>query len=114
MQSCLCVMIDQKIDKNYQTVYREKLGKTIQSLISTDEIITMFKYTEHVVKVQEKISILEDDALTKAVQLLKSLFQTMKLFYCNKLRRKTPEHTPTFACCLQKKFNPLSMTCGTS
>ena len=38
-------------------------------------------------KFRQKISILEDDALTKAVQLPKSLSQTMKFFYCNKPKK---------------------------
>ena len=51
-------MIEQQRDKNYKTVYKKKLGRIIQSLMSADETATIVKHTEHTVKVQEFLSVL--------------------------------------------------------
>ena len=86
MQSCLCLMTCQQRDANYQTVQKQKLGKIIQSLISTDETASIVKDTEHIVKVQDFFSVLERYAITKSVHLLKSLSQTMIFFTESNLR----------------------------
>ena len=81
MQQCVCLSIKQKKDKNYQSVYKEKLVKIIQSLMPRDENITIVKNSEHMIKVQDKFIFLEDDALTKDTQLPKSLLKNMHFFH---------------------------------
>ena len=66
MQSCLCLSIEQKKDKLYQTVHKEKTRKNILSLISTDGNAAIIKCSECIVKVKENFTDLEDEALTKA------------------------------------------------
>ena len=50
----------------------------------TNAIVKHKEYKEHRVKVQEFFSFLQDDTLTKAVQLQKSLCHTMKFFHRSK------------------------------
>ena len=73
-------MIEQKRDRNNQIIYKEKLGKIIQYSMSTDKTAVTFKCRENTVKVQEILSVLEDNILTKAAHLLKSLSKSMHLF----------------------------------
>ena len=49
------------------------MGKIIQSLMSTDETTTINKQSENMFKVQENFTVLEDNDVTKAVQIPKSL-----------------------------------------
>ena len=84
-QSYLYIAIDQeKGDKNYQSAYKDKLGKIIQSLLSTDETAAIVKYSEHVVKIQENFVVLEEDSLTNATQLPHSLTKTQQYFHRGK------------------------------
>ena len=84
-QSYLHIAIDQeKGDKNYQHAYKDKLGKIIQSLLSTDETVAIVKYSEHVVKIQIFFVVLEEDSLTNATQLPHSLTKTQQCFYRGK------------------------------
>ena len=77
MQSYLHISIDQtKGDKNYQSVYKEKLGTFIHSLLSMDETEAIVKCSEHVIKVQDNFVVLEDEALTNAPQLPQYLMKT--------------------------------------
>ena len=84
-QYYLCIAIDQeKGDKNYQSTYKDKLGKIIQSLLSTDDTAVIVKYAEYVVKIQENFVVLEEDSLTNATQLPHSLTKTQQYFYKGK------------------------------
>ena len=62
--------------ENYQSVYKEKLCNIIQSLSSTDETTAIVKHLEHVIKVKDNFVVLEDEILTKSVQLPQSLMET--------------------------------------
>ena len=69
-QSYLCVSIDQnKVDSNYQSTQKDKLGNFIQSLLSAGETVAIVKYSEHAIKVQDNFVVLEDESLTNATQL---------------------------------------------
>ena len=54
--------------------------------MSTDKTAAIAKHSEHVVKVQKIFTNLEDDALTKELQLPKSLSKTMYFFH--RVKRK--------------------------
>ena len=49
--------------------------------MSKDETTVIVKHSEHIVKVQENFTVLEDDAVAKAVPLPKSLSKTMNFFH---------------------------------
>ena len=49
--------------------------------MQADETETIVKHIEHMVKIKEIFSDLEDDALTKSVPLPKSLWKTIHFFY---------------------------------
>ena len=60
------------------------MGKIIQSFLSTDETAAIVKYSEYVIKVKDKIVVLEEEALTKVVQLPPSLTKTQQFFHRGK------------------------------
>ena len=78
----MCLSIEQKKgDKTYQSAYREKLSKIIQSL---DETAAIVKCSEYAIKVKDNFVLLEDEALTKSVQLPQSLTKTQQFFHRSK------------------------------
>ena len=84
-QSYLCLSIEQKKgNKNYQAAYKEKLVKIIRYFLSTDETAAIVKYSDHVIKVKDNFVFLEDEALTKAIQLPQSLMKTQQFFHRGK------------------------------
>ena len=52
--------------------------------MSIDETAVIVKQSEHIVKVQYNFTVLEDDTLTKAALLLKSLSKTICFFHRGK------------------------------
>ena len=71
----MSLLIKRKVT-NYQSIYKEILGKIIQSLLSTDETEAIVKHSEHVIQFQDNFVVLEDEALTNATQLPQSLTKT--------------------------------------
>ena len=60
---------------------KEKMGKIVQSLLSTDETVAIVEYSERVVKVKINFVVLEDEALTNATQLTQALAKTQQFFH---------------------------------
>ena len=81
----MCISIYQtKGDKHYQSVFKEKLGKIVQSLLSTNETAAIAKHSEQTMKVKDDFVVLEDEALTNATQLPHSLTKTQQFFHIGK------------------------------
>ena len=77
MQSYLYVVIEQeKNDRHYQSKYKLKLGKIIQSLRDADDKVAIVKYAEHIVKNKEDFVSLPEDSLTHITQLPTALTKT--------------------------------------
>ena len=53
--------------------------------MSTDETASILKHGEHLLKVQELFSVLENDALTKDAKFPQSLSKNMQFFHWGKL-----------------------------
>ena len=73
--------------------------------MSTDETAAIIKCTEHIVKVQENLSLLEDDTLVKPVQLLNYLRKLYNYFTEANLITISAEYAPTFVCYTQQTDN---------
>ena len=49
----------------------------MQSLITTDETAAIVKYSEYVVKVKDRFTVLEEESLIKAEKIPKSFLKTL-------------------------------------
>ena len=94
LQSYLHLTIDQQNGKNYQSIYKEKVGKIIQSLMYADETAAIVKCSECVVKVNDIFAVLEDDFRTKSSQLPKHLSKNMRFSTDANLRVMLAEFVP--------------------
>ena len=82
MQSYLYAVIKQeKNDWCYQSRYKLKLGKIIQSLRAADNKASIVKYAERIVKNKEDFVSLPEDSLINITQLPTTLTKTHKIIH---------------------------------
>ena len=111
MQSYLYVVIEQeKNDWCYQSKYKLKLGKIIQSLHAADDKAAIVKYAEYAVKNKEDFASLLEDSLTHITQLPTSLTKTQIFFIATGLNPLENQFILIFACCAPQIFRTSLVT----
>ena len=73
--------------------------------MSTDETTAIVKHLDHIVKIKDSFSVLEEDFLAKAVQLPKSLSKPMHFSKEANPKATAVESTPTCVLCTKKTKN---------